>query len=596
MLKCELKRFGLKNNNDFQRDILSKSDYKIVREFVKNDEITVRKADKNNTFVIMNTSDYRNKLNAIVNQGNKFKRIDKDPTENLKKKLNSFITAANNYTNEIEIPKLSGHYSPGYLYGNPKIHKDVSDPPLRPIISQIGTPSYEVAKILNSMLVKYLPEKYSIKSTDEFINIIRNSKSCGTLASLDVENLFTNVPVKETIDIILRYSHQNLDLKPPPIDEHLLRELLLACTTETPFQHPNGNIYLQTDGVSMGSPLGPLFANFYMCHIENNILSQYPSEFKPSIYCRYVDDIFVQIKNLAHMKNLQSTFESQSKLKFTFEIERQRQLNFLDVNITPDGNSFKTKVHIKPTNTGQCINYNSLAPHRYKTGVIKTLLHRSFKISSSSEIFETEINRLEQLFTNNNYPMDIIRKEIELFRSKTLKSTAVPPEPIETIRLFYHNQMNCQYKQEEINLKHIIFKNVAPIENHDLKLLIYYKNSKIRNLFIRNSPKKIIDHHIVYQYKCPKGECQPPATYIGYTTTTLKQRMTTHSQTGSIASHNQEKHKIKIRTNNILENTTVLFHSPEKSDLLIAEALLIKQKSPIINNQKEGETRILKIF
>jgi hypothetical protein len=55
-----------------------------------------------------------------------------------------------------------------------------------------------------------------------------------------------------------------------------MKQLLLICLTETPFKHINGDIYLQTDGVSMGSPLGPLMANFYMADLENRVLKDMP--------------------------------------------------------------------------------------------------------------------------------------------------------------------------------------------------------------------------------------------------------------------------------------------------------------------------------
>ena len=39
----------------------------------------------------------------------------------------------------------------------------------------------------------------------------------------------------------------------------------------------------------MGSPLGPLFANFYMAHVENLVLND--PEIAPATYVRYVDDV-----------------------------------------------------------------------------------------------------------------------------------------------------------------------------------------------------------------------------------------------------------------------------------------------------------------
>ena len=44
----------------------------------------------------------------------------------------------------------------------------------------------------------------------------------------------------------------------------------------------------------MGSPLGPKFANFYMCHIENLVINK---KIKVDTYIRYVDDILITIDN-----------------------------------------------------------------------------------------------------------------------------------------------------------------------------------------------------------------------------------------------------------------------------------------------------------
>ena len=65
-----------------------------------------------------------------------------------------------------------------------------------------------------------------------------------------------------------------------------LIDLLRAATKNQLFQF-DGALYEQTDGVAMGSPLGPLLANVFMCSIEEN-LGQHGQ--LPRYYRRYVDD------------------------------------------------------------------------------------------------------------------------------------------------------------------------------------------------------------------------------------------------------------------------------------------------------------------
>ena len=84
--------------------------------------------------------------------------------------------------------------------------------------------------------------------------------------------------------------------------------------------------------------------------------------------------------------------------------------------------------------------------------------------------------------------------------------------------------------------------------------------------------------------------------YVGYTTTTLKQRALAHTQKGSIKNHNKETHNRKIITADITPCMQTIFKSPLKIELRIAEALFIKREDPPLNNQQEGDTRILRIF
>ena len=144
------------------------------------------------------------------------------------------------------------------------------------------------------------------------------------MGSLDVESLFSNVPVTQTIDIIIEnvYNHPN---KPAlQVNKENLKKLLLICTTETPFKHINEGLYIQIDGVSRGSCLGPTFVEFYMCHLEKKVFAEQPS-LKPNLYARCVDDIFVVIEDAYSIEQIKQAFESQSLHSFTHEGEKDKQ-------------------------------------------------------------------------------------------------------------------------------------------------------------------------------------------------------------------------------------------------------------------------------
>ena len=74
------------------------------------------------------------------------------------------------------------------------------------------------------------------------------------------------------------------------------------------------------------------------------------------------------------------------------------------------------------------------------------------------------------------------------------------------------------------------------------------------------------------------------------------ERIRNHAQLGSIRTHNLEAHNRKITTQEIVNCTEIVTKLPTKQELTIAEALLIKEESPTLNNQREGETRVLAIF
>ena len=96
------------------------------------------------------------------------------------------------------------------------------------------------------------------------------------------------------------------------------------------------------------------------------------------------------------------------QLVLIFIFSKFRNIDLFSRETKFSKNKVYTLVYIKPANTGECLNYNSLCPMQYKTGVINTLLHRAYTVCSNMDKFSQEINRLKQILVNNNFPRIIL--------------------------------------------------------------------------------------------------------------------------------------------------------------------------------------------
>ena len=172
-----------------------------------------------------------------------------------------------------------------------------------------------------------------------------------------------------------------------------------------------------------------------------------------------------------------------------------------------------------------------------------------------------------------------------------------PDEETEKVEIFFKNQMNSNYKQQEDQLRNIIKTNLESTK--EIKLRVYYRNMKLKNLLIRNQPKLQTPvnetSNVVYRFQCPEVGCSAN-TYIGYTTNKLVVRMTQHYSSGAIREHAQDTHDRRFNKKEILDNTTIIKKNQNLEELKILESLCIKQQQPTINRKDEGFTRTLKIF
>ena len=224
--------------------------------------------------------------------------------------------------------------------------------------------------------------------------------------------MFTNVPLEETIDIILNkiYDEKKIETNIP---RNIMKDLLYLRTKHVHFTYDE-KIYIQIDGVAMGSPLGPLLANIFMISLEEAILLSIKKHV--SHWKKYVGDTHAYIDPSKTEFVLEKLNSHHPNIQFTHEIEENQKIKFLDVLITRTGNNkLETTAFRKETNTDFYINWNSHAPIQWKRRTLKNLILRLISICSNEKLLEDELNYLGNVFIKvNDYPPKLVNSIIKI--------------------------------------------------------------------------------------------------------------------------------------------------------------------------------------
>ena len=463
------------------------------------------------------------------------------------------------------------------MYGLPKIHKD--GVPLRPIISQIGSYTYDLAKFLVPILSPLMKNEYSVKDSFAFVNELSSVQNAPYMSSFDVVSLFTNIPLEETVDICLNRLYANTD-KVNNISRTNLKKMILYASKESHFLL-DGKIYDQIDGVSMGSPLGPILANIFMCYLETTAMSTYLG-ILPILYRRYVDDCFLIFGSKAQSDVFFQFLNKQHKnIQFTKDDELDNSLPFLDIHITHnDDGTLSTSIYRKPTFSGLYLKWNSFVPKQFKTGLVNCLLNRAWKICSNSDLFHQEINFIKSTLAANGYPSNFLNSCINRFlKTKTsdrIKEPQFGPKRKDIfIKLPYKGQQSDILKRQLTRL----YAKVAPW----LKLnFIFFASNRIKRLSKLKCQLPVAKRsHVIYKVNC--SECDE--FYIGLTNRRLETRLHEHFTNENSALYRHSfltDHAINYSNPNILATDNSIFR------LKIKETLKIKEHSAY--NSLNGNT------
>jgi len=532
---------------------------------------------KGQVTVIMDRKDYVCKMTRMLEDNDTYKPLNSNPLQKMNSKINNLIKSW--YDSKViddwthKCLKCTNGNLPR-CYGLPKIHK--KDVPLRIVVSSVGSPMYEVAKFLHNIINSSIKKPNShIKDSWSFVSYIKNKniQQNEILVSFDVTSLFTNLPKELILQGIEKRWHdikRNTKLSLPQLLNAI--DLLLSSAG---FSF-NGKYYNQIYGSPMGSPLSPILADIVLDDLETSCIQKL--DFNLHTYCRYVDDIFMIIPatKLAIVLDIFNNYHH--RLKFTYELEVNDSLNFLDVSVTRIDNMLITNWFKKSSFSGRYINFHSNHPQQYKLNAIANLVDRAILLSDK-RFHDTNLNIVKNILINNGYPEKLINKQINnrykriLHDRNSLNNDNTLNNKNQTLLVPFIGKVSCDIKR--------IFNNLVDVR---------FTVPRRLDILIKKGKDRLKDSQLtelVYKLNCK--DCDK--VYIGQTKRHMGTRIKEHlNNIKSTSNHSVvTNHRLSYNHDFEWDKPNILHKEKNRKKREIAEMFLIKKFDNNINLQKDTE-------
>jgi hypothetical protein len=146
-------------------------------------------------------------------------------------------------------------------------------------------------------------------------------------------------------------------------------------------------------------------------------------------------------------------------IKFTYEMENDNTLCFLDTTIQRTENGLKFNIFRKPTSTSRYITNDSYHPIQHKKAAFNSMIDRCFTIPMSTDDQQKEVSKIKQIAQINGYrenTIDIIykkRKKKEQLKQLTTLTPSMKENLPRSTMTFYPpltNKLQNIFRQHKI--------------------------------------------------------------------------------------------------------------------------------------------------
>lgn len=576
----------LKEKQRLQYKNLTKEERNALKDLKEDESIVIKSADKGGATVVMNKTDYVQECLRQLADKMFYEEIPQDPTQRFKniifETIDELFEKGDISRKEHDFLRIEHPVIPTF-YTLPKIHKNLDQPPGRPIVASIGSITSNLSTYVDHFirpLTEALPS--FTKDTGHIVNIIESINSLGDeemyLVSFDINAMYTSIPHDGGMEAL---DHYLLDSMCNPSKTCILElSKLILRHNYWVFQN---TFYIQRHGVPMGSSFSPSFSNLYMGLFEENyIYSNHIFKDNIFIWKRYLDDIFCLFKgSVTELTDFFAYLNSCSEfISFSMDYN-DTKLSFLDLWIIRDGEKLYTDLYTKPTARNCLLRADSDHPLPLKNSLPFSQFCRLKRICKKPEDLNKNMTTMKNNFTKRGYKNSVLNEAAnkinDIPRTDLLKDK---PKKKSNRRVI----LTTEYCRNGGQFKNIIMKHWHILESDDqLKnvfnerpLIVYKRGRNLRDQLVHSylSPDPVVSQTILapipdgnrrcgncaqcnYTYRCNsfkhphtgkeikiKGKiscsttfviylitCPCGKSYVGKTSRSLKTRIAEHRST-----------------------------------------------------------------
>ncbi|CAG9833792.1 unnamed protein product, partial [Diabrotica balteata] len=157
----------------------------------------------------------------------------------------------------------------------------------------------------------------------------------------------------------------------------------------------------------ISASISSAIAQLVLEHLEEIVLNKI--DFDIPFFYRYIDDCLSAAPE-DKMDNLLNEFNNfHQKLKFTLEIEKNNQINFLDLTLHKENSTVTTSWYTKKIWSSRYLNFNSHHTLSQKKSVVIGLADKAIRLSDPINRPQA-IKKAKTALTLNSYPHHLIDK------------------------------------------------------------------------------------------------------------------------------------------------------------------------------------------